>query len=126
MAIPYESLSNLPQGFPNTATVPGMGACIVQGVSGNAFSNRVVSRTDGQGDRSDFAIRKSSEPIEVTLTVQRADTSVGIPTEGNLFTYDYTKSGTAADLIVKDSTVNIDPDSFDTVDVVCVVKDATA
>lgn len=123
MAIPYESLSNLPQGFPSTCTVPGMGACIVQGVSGNAFSNRVVSRTNGSGDRSDFMIRKSSEPFEVTLTVQRADTSVGIPTEGGVISFDYTKNGTASDLIIKDSTVNIDVDSFDTVDVVCVVKD---
>ena len=126
MAIPYSSLTNLPLGFPSTCTVPGMGVCIVQGISGNAFSNRVVSRTDGSGDRSDFMIRKSSEPIEITLTVQRKDTTIAIPTAGGVISYDFDKSGTASSLVIKDATVNIDVDSFDTVDIVCVLKDPAA
>ena len=123
MSIPYSSTNNLPLGFPDTASVPGMGTCIVQAVSGPAFSNRVVSRTDGKGDRSDFEIRKSAEPFEITLTVQRATDSIGIPTAGGDFTYDFTKSGDAQTLVVKEASVNIDVDSFDTVDVVCVVQD---
>jgi len=125
MAIPYSSLTNLPLGF-TVSTVPGMGECIVQGVSGNSFSNRVISRTDGNGDRSDFEIRKSSEPFEVTLTVQRATTSTGIPNEGGEIAYDFDRSGTASDLIIKDATVNRDVDSFDTVDIVCVFKDSAS
>lgn len=126
MSLPYETTSNLPLGFTSAVTIPGMGSSIVESVSGNAFSSRIISRTTGEGDLADFEIREASEPTEITLTVQRAASDTAIPTAGGAFTYDFNKSGTATDLIVKDATVNIDKDSFDTVDVVCVIKPAAA
>jgi len=123
MAIPYSSLTDLPQGF-ETVTING--TYIVDSVSGLSKANRVISRQDANGDRSDFMIRKTSDPIEITLTLQRSTTATALPTEGTDFTYDYDRSGTASTLVVKDVTVNRDKDAFDTFEVVAVVKDATA
>lgn len=122
MSLPYTSLTNLPQGF---ETVTCGGTHIVEAVSGNTAQSRVISRTDKDGDLSDFMIRKSSEPIEVTITCQRADTTVSIPVAGTAFTYDYDRTGTTHNLVVKDTIVNRDKDAFDTFDIVAVVKPPT-
>jgi hypothetical protein len=123
MSLPYSSTTNLPQGF---ETVSCGGTHIVEAVSGNTAQSRVISRTDQFGDVSDFMVRTSSEPIEITITVQRADNTVAIPAAGTAFTYDYDRSGTQHDLVVKDTIVNRDKDSFDTFDIVAVVKPPVA
>ena len=122
MALPYSSLTNLPQGF---ETVSCGGTHIVEAVSGNTAQSRVISRTDANGDVSDFMIRESSEPIEITITCQRADTTVSIPAAGTTFTYDYDRTSTAHSLVVKDTIVNRDKDAFDTFDIVAVVTPPT-
>jgi hypothetical protein len=71
-------------------------------------------------------IRENAEPIEITITCQRADTSIGIPVAGTTFTYDYDRTGTAHNLVVKDTIVNRDKDAFDTFDIVAVVTPPTS
>jgi len=117
MAIPYSSKASLPQGF---ETVTCGGTHIVEAVSGNTSQNRVISRTNANGDRTDYMIRKSSEPIEITITCQRDLTTTAIPAAGTEFTYDYDRTGTTHSLVVKDTIVNRSLDGFDTFDIVAV------
>jgi len=120
MSIPYSSTTNLPQGF-ETITI-NLIDYIVDAVSGASFTNRVISRTDANGDRADFMIREGSDQIEVTYTLQRAITTTVLPVVGDEYTHDYDRSGTASTLVVKDVTVNRDKDSFDTFEMVAVRK----
>lgn len=120
MSIPYSSLADLAQGF-ESVTINSI-AYIVDAVSGASHENRVISRSDANGDRSDFMIRVGAEQIEVTYTLQRAATTTILPTVGDEYTHDYDRSGTASTLVVKDVTVNRDKDSFDTFEMVAVRK----
>lgn len=120
MAFPYSSTANLPQGF-ESVTI-NLIAYIVDACSGPSKSNRVISRTDANGDRADFQIRAGSDQIEVTYTLQRATDSTVLPPEGDEFTHDFDRSGTGSTLVVKDVTVNRDNDSFDTFEMVAILK----
>ena len=120
MAIPYSSLTNLPQGF-ETVTI-NLIDYIADSVSGASFANRVISRADANGDRSDFMIRVGSDQIEVTYSLQRSITTTVLPLVGDEFSHDYDRSGTPSTLVVKDVTVNRDTDSFDTFEMTAVRK----
>jgi hypothetical protein len=120
MSIPYSSATDLPQGF-ETVTI-NLITYIVDAVSGASHANRVISRTDANGDRADFMIRDGSDQIEVTYTLQRAATTTILPTVGDEYSHDYDRSGTASTLVVKDVTVNRDKDAFDTFEMVAVRK----
>lgn len=120
MAIPYSSLTNLPQGF-ETVTI-NLIDYIADSVSGASFANRVISRADANGDRSDFMIRVGSDQIEVTYSLQRSITTTVLPLVGDEFSHDYDRSGTPSTLVVKDVTVNRDKDSFDTFEMTAVRK----
>ncbi len=120
MSIPYSSTAALAQGF-ESVTINTI-AYIVDAVSGASFANRLITRTDANGDRADFMIRKGSDQVEVTYTLQRSDTSTVLPAVGDEYTHDYDRSGTASTLVVKDVTVNRDKDSFDTFEMVAVRK----
>jgi hypothetical protein len=120
MSIPYSSTANLPQGF-ESVTINSV-AYIVDAVSGASFANRIISRTDANGDRADFMLRAGSDQVEVTYTLQRAITTTVVPAIGDEFTHDYDRSGTGSTLVVKDVTVNRDKDAFDTFEMVAVRK----
>lgn len=120
MSIPYSSATDLPQGF-ETVTINVI-TYIVDAVSGASHANRVISRTDANGDRADFMIRDGSDQIEVTYTLQRAATTTVLPAVGDEYSHDYDRSGTASTLVVKDVTVNRDKDAFDTFEMVAVRK----
>jgi len=120
MSIPYSSTANLPQGF-ESVTINSV-AYIVDAVSGASFANRLISRTDANGDRADFELRAGSDQIEVTYTLQRAITTTVLPAIGDEYSHDYDRSGTASTLVVKDVTVNRDKDAFDTFEMVAVRK----
>ena len=120
MAIPYSSLTNLPQGF-EIVTINAIDY-IADSVSGASFANRVISRADANGDRSDFMIRVGSDQIEVTYSLQRSITTTVLPLVGDEFSHDYDRSGTPSTLVVKDVTVNRDKDSFDTFEMTAVRK----
>ena len=119
MSIPYETTANLPQGF-ESVTI-NLIAYIVDACSGASKENRIISRTDANGDRADFEIRAGSDQIEVTYTLQRATESTVLPPEGDTFTHDYDRSGTASTLVVKDVTVARDKDAFDTFEMTAVL-----
>ena len=124
MSIPYSSVANLPQGFETLTigTAPAVNY-VIDAVSGASYMNRIINRTDANGDRADFMIREGSDQIEVTYTLQRAETSTILPNKGDEFTHDYDRSGgTASTLVVKDVTVNRDKDAFDTFEMVAVLK----
>jgi len=120
MSIPYSSTANLPQGF-ETVTINSV-AYIVDAVSGASFANRLISRTDANGNRADFSLLEGSDQIEVTYTLQRAITTTVLPAVGDEYSHDYDRSGTASTLVVKDVTVNRDKDAFDTFEMVAVRK----
>jgi len=120
MSIPYSSSSDLPQGL-ESVTINSV-AYIVDAVSGASFANRIISRTDANGDRGDFMLRAGSDQIEVTYTLQRSHTTHELPAIGDEFTHDYDRSGTGSTLVVKDVTVNRDKDAFDTFEMVAVRK----
>ena len=112
MSIPYSSTANLPQGF-ESVTINAV-SYIVDACSGASKENRIISRTDANGDRADFQLRAGSDQIEVSYTLQRATDTTVLPSEGTTFTHDYDRSGTASTLVVKDVTVARDKDAFDT------------
>ena len=120
MAIPYSTTTDLPQGF-ESVTINSV-AYIVDAVSGASFTNRVISRTDANGDRADFMLRAGSDQIEVTYTLQRAATTTALPNIGDEYSHDYDRSGTASTLVVKDVTVNREIDAFDTFEMTAVRK----
>lgn len=115
MAIPYNSVANQPQGL-ESATI-NLVAYVVDSVDMPSMENRVINRTDAEGDRADFSIRAGSDPIEGSMTLQRAATTTVLPPEGTEFTYDFDRSGTASTLVVKDVKVNRGKDDFDTFDI---------
>lgn len=120
MSIPYNSVASQPQGL-DTVTI-ALVDYIVDSVDMPSTENRVISRTDANGDRADFMIREGSDQIMGTLTLQRATGSIALPPDGTEFTYDFDRSGTGSTLVVKNVKVNRSKEDFDTFDVEVVLK----
>lgn len=120
MAIPYNSVASQPQGL-DTVTI-NLIDYIVDSLDIPTHSNRIISRTDANGDRADFMIREGSDQITGSMTLQRAATSTALPSVGDEFTYDYDNSGTGSTLVVKDVKVSRDKDNFDTFEIEIVRK----
>ena len=112
MAIPYNSTADQPQGL-ESVTI-NLVAYVVDSVDLSSNSNRIISRTDANGDRADFMIRKSGDQISGTMTLQRATDTTVLPPEGTEFTYDFDRSGTGSTLVVQSVDVNRGKDNFDT------------
>jgi len=115
MAVPYNSVANQPQGL-EIATI-NLITYVVDSVSLSSNENRIISRTDENGDRADFLIRASGDQISGSMTLQRATDSTVLPPEGTEFTYDFDRSGTASTLVVQSVNVNRGKDDFDTFDI---------
>jgi len=115
MAIPYNSTASQPQGL-EIATINAV-TYVVDSVSMITNDNRIISRTDENGDRADFMLRAGSDQITGTMTLQRAIDTTVLPPEGTEFTYDFDRSGTASTLVVQSVTVNRGNDAFDTFDI---------
>lgn len=120
MSIPYSSTATLPQGL-ESVTI-NLVAYVIDSVSGPSHANRLIERTDANGDRGDFMLREDSSQVEVSYTLQRATTSTVLPPEGTEFTHDYDRSGTASTLTVKDVSVPRDKDAFDTFEMTAIRK----
>ena len=119
MSIPYSTTASLGQGL-ETVTINSV-TYIADSVSGASKENRIISRTDANGDRADFMLRAGSDQIEVSYTLQRALAATVLPPVGTEFTHDYDRSGTASTLVVKDVTVARDKDEFDTFDMTAIL-----
>ena len=115
MAVPYNSVENQPQGL-EVATI-NLITYVVDSVSLSSNENRIISRTDENGDRADFLIRASGDQTSGSMTLQRATDTTVLPPEGTEFTYDFDRSGTASTLVVQSVNVNRGKDDFDTFDI---------
>jgi hypothetical protein len=115
MAIPYNSVANQPQGL-ESVTI-NLISYVVDSVDLSSKENRIISRTDANGDRADFMIREGGDQITGSMTLQRALDSTVLPAEGEEFTYDFDRSGTASTLVVSSVSVNRGKDDFDTFDI---------
>jgi len=115
MAIPYNSTVNQPQGL-EVVTINAV-TYVCDSVSMTSNDNRIISRSDENGDRADFMLRAGSDQITGTLTLQRAIDTTVLPPEGTTFTLDFDRSGTASTLVVQSVSVNRGTDTFDTFDV---------
>lgn len=115
MAIPYNSVASQPQGL-ESVTI-NLVSYVVDSSDLASKENRIINRTDANGDRADFMIRANGDQITGTMTLQRAATTTVLPPEGDEFTYDFDRSGTASTLVVKDVKVNRGKDDFDTFDI---------
>lgn len=120
MSIPYSSVANLPQGF-ESVTINSV-AYKVDAVSIPSKQNRIIERTDEDGDRSDFMLRAGAEHITGSITLQRANIATVLPPEGAEFAYDYDRKGSNSNLVVQNVTVSRDKDAFDMFEVDVVVK----
>jgi len=119
MSIPYNSQADQPQGL-ESVTINSV-AYVVDSVDIATKDNRVISRTDANGDRADFMIRPGTDPIGGSLTLQRASTTTVLPPEGHEFTYDFDRSGTASTLVVSNVKV-ARGDDFDTFEIDVLLK----
>ena len=120
MAIPYSSESNMPLGL-ETVTINSV-TYIVVSIDIPSFDNRLISRTNENGDRAGYMIRKNSEPIEGPIVLQRADTSTPLPPEGDEFSCDYDRSGQTSTLTIKNVKVARSTDEFDQFEIDVVLK----
>tara|TARA_R110002167_G_scaffold113538_2_gene286642 strand:- start:475 stop:849 length:375 start_codon:yes stop_codon:yes gene_type:complete len=120
MAVPYSSNPDLPLGL-----APATINSVVYNVDDSSLAskvNRLIEQTDGNGDRAAFMIRADAAQIEGTMILQRATLTTVLPPEGTEFTYDFDRSGTASTLVVKDVTVTIGKDNFDTFEITVILK----
>jgi len=115
MAIPYNSQASQPQGL-ESVTI-NLVAYVVDSIDLSSTEQRIINRTDAVGKRADFMILEGSDQIEGTMTLQRATDTTVLPAEGEEFTYDFDRSGTASTLVVHSVKVNRTKEDFDTFDV---------
>ena len=120
MAIPYNSEANQPLGL-ESVTINSV-AYIVNSVDLASFDNRIISRTDANGDRADFTFRKNSDPITGSMTLQRATDTTVLPPEGVEFSHDYDRSGNSSTLVVQNVKVARSTDEFDVFEIDVVLK----
>lgn len=98
MALPSTAPANFPQGL-DTVTI-GAVAYIADAIDLESQSTRGINRTDANGDWAEQQTRASSDPIEGTMTLQKALTTTAFPVAGVEFSHDYDASGTASTLRV--------------------------
>ena len=98
MALPSTAPANFPQGL-DTVTI-GAVAYIADAIDLESQSTRGINRTDANGDWAEQQTRASSDPIEGTMTLQKALTTTAFPVAGVEFSHDYDASGTASTLHV--------------------------
>ena len=120
MAIPYSSEANQPLGL-ESVTINSV-AYIVNSVDLASFENRLISRTDANGDRAGFSLRAGSDQITGSMTLQRATDTTVLPAIGDEFTYDYDRSGTGSTLVVQNVKTSRSTDEFDVFEIDVVRK----
>jgi hypothetical protein len=115
MSLPAESRAGLPFGL-STVTIGG-NTHVVESADIASEATRTISRADEFGDRKDFMIRKTGEPIEGSMTLQRDTTAIPLPRAGEQFTYDADDDGTNETYIVKDAKLSKSTDAFDIIEI---------
>ena len=98
MALPSTTPANFPQGL-DIVTI-GAQTYIADSIDIESETTRGINRTDEYGDWAEQQTRASSDPIEGTMTLQKATTTTPRPIAGTEFTHDFDASGTASTLRV--------------------------
>ena len=98
MALPSTTPANFPQGLSDVTI--GAVLYICDAIDLESQTTRGINRTDSNGDWAEQQTRASSDPIEGTLTLQKALSTTAFPAAGVEFTFDYDASGTASTLRV--------------------------
>ena len=102
MGLPSITPTNFPQGLDVvTITIDSVDVDFVcDSIDIASQTTRNIVRTDENGDYAECQTRASSDPIEGSLTLQKATTLTPFPEAGMEFTHDFDKSGTASTLRV--------------------------
>ena len=111
MALPSTTPANFPQGL-DVVTISAV-TYIADSIDIDSETTRGINRTDENGDWAEQQTRASSDPIEGTMTLQKALTSTAFPTAGTEFSHDYDDSGTASTLRVLNVKANRSKDEAD-------------
>ena len=98
MALPSTTPANFPQGL-DIVTISAQ-TYIADSIDIESETTRGINRTDEYGDWAEQQTRASSDPIEGTMTLQKATITTPRPTAGTEFTHDFDASGTASTLRV--------------------------
>ena len=98
MAIPSTEPANFPQGL-DVVTINAV-TYVANSIDIDSETTRGINRTDEYGDFAEQQTRAASEPIEGTMTLQKAGTTTAFPTAGTDFTHDYDDSGATSTLRV--------------------------
>lgn len=101
----------------------GIETYVVDSVDIGSQEARVIERSDGNGDASDFEVRAASEHITGTIVLQRATSSQAFPSRGANFDYDYDNRGTLSTLKVTNVSTNRSKDEMLTFEVGILVVD---
>lgn len=115
MALPSTTPANFPQGL-DIVTINAV-TYIADSIDIESETTRGINRTDEYGDWAEQQTRASSDPIEGTMTLQKATTATAFPTAGTEFTHDYDASGTASTLRVLNVKANRSKDEADTFEI---------
>lgn len=87
MALPSTAPANFPQGL-DVVTIDSI-TYIANAIDLETETTRGINRTDENGEWAEQQTRGSSDPIEGTMTLQKALTSTAFPEAGVEFTHDY-------------------------------------
>ena len=87
MALPSATPANFPQGL-DVVTINAI-TYIANAIDLDTETTRGINRTDENGDFAEQQTRASGDPIEGTMTLQRALTTTVLPTAGTEFVHDY-------------------------------------
>ena len=96
MALPSATPANFPQGL-DIVTI-GAVTYIADSIDIDSETTRGINRTDEYGDWAEQQTRASSDPIEGSMTLQKATNTTAFPTAGTEFTHDYDDSGATSTL----------------------------
>jgi len=85
--LPSATPANFPQGL-DVVTINAI-TYIANAIDLDTETTRGINRTDENGDFAEQQTRASGDPIEGTMTLQRALTTTVLPTAGTEFVHDY-------------------------------------
>ncbi len=115
MALPSATPANFPQGL-DIVTINAV-TYIADSIDIESETTRNINRTDEYGDYAESQTRASSDPIEGTMTLQKATTTTAFPEAGTEFTHDYDASGATTTLRVLNVKANRSKDEADTFEI---------
>ena len=111
MALPSTTPANFPQGL-DVVSINSV-TYIADSIDIESQTTRGINRTYEYGDWAEQQTRASSDPIEGTMTLQKATTSTDFPEAGMEFTHDYDASGATSTLRVLNVKANRSKDEAD-------------